>query len=110
MIDYSLYFFFGVLILAWPLTSLGIKYIKITKFFALLMLLASLGSLYCGFSLLENWSPSIPSGISNSKASIVVPFIKFWPHLLIFIGFIFSISSILALKDTKSFIKHMKKK
>ena len=109
MVDKSIINTILIILLCWPLTGMGIKNIKIIRVVAFLVLICSLINLYFGYILIDNWQPDIPN-TSGSRATIFVPFIKYWPHILIGIGIMFSLASFAAIKNTKSFIKDVNKK
>jgi hypothetical protein len=109
MLDKSIINTILIILLNWPLIGMGIKNIKIIKVVAFLVLICSLINLYFGYILIDNWQPDIPN-TSGSRAMIFVPFIKYWPHILIGIGIICSLTSFVAIKNTKSFIKDVNKK
>tara|TARA_X000000950_G_scaffold280022_1_gene373803 strand:- start:46 stop:369 length:324 start_codon:yes stop_codon:yes gene_type:complete len=107
MIDFSILTLISSLLMAWPLTSLGIKNNNVIKILGLLMLILSLANIVFGFLFLQDWQPEIPDS-RGSKAMIFVPIIKYYPYILIVIGFSWTVLSIKAIRNPKSFLKEIK--
>ncbi len=107
MINFSIITLISSLLMAWPLTSLGIKNNNIIKILGLIMLILSLANMIFGFLFLQNWQPILPDA-SGSKAMIFVPIIKYYPYILIVLGFSWIVLSIKAIRNPKSFLKEIK--